>query len=333
VKNISVDLILSEIERVLQSFEEFLIDESFDVTVSHIKMPEGGRRRGKYRQAVNFDEFLKAKRCVVQIKNKDVLCCARAIVTAIASVDKDPKFVTLKNKSATARSLQTKRAKKLHRLAGVPLQKCGLAEVKKFQKFLAYRYQIYVVSKEHFNGIIFSGSKQSGKKIILYYHDDHFDVITSMPAFLERSYFCYECMRGHNNKEHSCIDQCTSCFTNCKSEKENGFSLKYCTECNRHLKGSKCFEAHKYFLKNGVSTCQKYKKCPLCQKTYLVLRKSFQNNHVCNEQFCKNCNDYVSEGHLCYIKTVAEKDRVFFDRRNEVKSATTKYIFFYFECI
>ena len=45
-KNLNVDLILSEIERVLQSYEEFVIDGEFEITVAHIKMPYGGKPTG-----------------------------------------------------------------------------------------------------------------------------------------------------------------------------------------------------------------------------------------------------------------------------------------------
>jgi hypothetical protein len=40
----------------------------------------------------------------------------------------------------------------LHTLAKVPLLKCGIEEIKKFQAVMP-EYQIHV-SKEHFNGII-----------------------------------------------------------------------------------------------------------------------------------------------------------------------------------
>jgi hypothetical protein len=58
----------------------------------------------------------------------------------------------------------------------------GLNEVKLFQTYLA-DYQINIVSKEHQNSIIFSGPEKD-KIIYLFLHDNHYDVTTSMPAFL-----------------------------------------------------------------------------------------------------------------------------------------------------
>ena len=58
----------------------------------------------------------------------------------------------------------------------------GLDEVKLFQTYLA-DYQSNIVSKERQNSIIYSGPDKE-KHIYLFLHDNHFDVITSMPAFL-----------------------------------------------------------------------------------------------------------------------------------------------------
>ena len=37
---------------------------------------------------VNLEKFLREKQCIIQIINKDELCCARAIVTAKARLEK-----------------------------------------------------------------------------------------------------------------------------------------------------------------------------------------------------------------------------------------------------
>lgn len=50
--------------------------------------------------------------------------------------------------------------------------------------------QIKVVSKQHFNSIIYEGPELESK-IYLYHHDEHHDVITCMPAFLNRNYYCH----------------------------------------------------------------------------------------------------------------------------------------------
>ena len=76
--------------------------------------------------------------------------------------------------------MQTRLAHNLHEKANVSIGPCGLEEVKQFQT-----YQINIVSKDHQNSIIYSGPEKE-KRIYLFLHDNHYDVITSMPAF----FFC-----------------------------------------------------------------------------------------------------------------------------------------------
>ena len=293
-------------------------------------MPVGSRPLSKHRRLINLDKLLRAKRCIIQIKNKDKLCCARAIVTAIAMLSNDPHKNAYKKGNTTKRSIQSIKARELHEAAGVPFSECRLNEIALFQKHLSPQYQILVISKDNFNGIIYCGNKESDKKIILYLHDGHYDIIRSMPAFMERSYFCFKCHKGHNNKRHACQNICTSCFTDCKST--INYNWIKCPDCGRSFKGEKCLKKHKHIPKKGKSTCQKYKKCETCNKTYDGVRKLFQKGHMCDETFCHNCNDFVSASHMCYIKTIAEKRASHPDIKSN-NMQQTKYIFFDFECI
>lgn len=46
VAQLTVDRLLSEIERVLQSYEEFVIDRSLEIEVIHVKLPTGKGNKG-----------------------------------------------------------------------------------------------------------------------------------------------------------------------------------------------------------------------------------------------------------------------------------------------
>ena len=124
------------------------------------------------------------------------MCLARAIVTGQAKHE-------LKYADCVWRSIrdgkkhQGERAKALHVQAGVPLTECGLEDVETFQKVIS-EYQLCVVSKEQFNKIIYAGPKKD-KGIYLLYNDRHFDLITSMAAYLNRSYWCHACKKGYND--------------------------------------------------------------------------------------------------------------------------------------
>jgi len=81
-RELTVDKILSEIERVLQSYQQFVVDETFNIDLVHVQNPHGkGNPKKPY---VDIAKLLHNKGSVIQIRNNDELCCARAIVTAIA---------------------------------------------------------------------------------------------------------------------------------------------------------------------------------------------------------------------------------------------------------
>ena len=204
LSTLTTDRFMAELERVLQSNEEFVIDESLIFEVTLVDMPEGGT--GKRCKHLNTEKILKDKKCIIRIQNNDELCCARAIITAKARLDKHQKWKSIRK----CYEPQGQLAKQLHAEASVPLKECGVEEIKRFQEVLP-GYQINVVSKEHFHGIIYSGP-ESDKKIYLFYHDNHYDVITSMTAFLSRNYYCTKCQKGYDHKEnHKCNNKCYAC--------------------------------------------------------------------------------------------------------------------------
>lgn len=97
------------------------------------------------------------------------------------------------NNIRQGRHIQGQLANELHKKADIPVGECGIDEIKRFQAVLP-NFQIHVLSKDHFNAIIYSGP-EGGVPIYLYQHNRHFDVITTMTGFLSRSYFCTECKK------------------------------------------------------------------------------------------------------------------------------------------
>lgn len=95
VAQLSADRLLSEVERVLQSYEEFVVDQSLEIEVVHVKLPSGkGHKNKRY---VDLEKALKEKkRSFIKIINRYLLCCARAIVTAKARIDKHPKWNSIR---------------------------------------------------------------------------------------------------------------------------------------------------------------------------------------------------------------------------------------------
>jgi hypothetical protein len=57
-------------------------------------------------------------------------------------------------------------ARELHNTAGIALQRCGIDEIKAFQT-VVNGYQIHVLSKEHFNAVIYKGTNAEKKIFVL----------------------------------------------------------------------------------------------------------------------------------------------------------------------
>ena len=304
---LTVERFLSEIERVLQSHEEFVLDQGLVIGITHARKPVGGRGAQFWS---TFREFLHKKQCIIRITNADELCCARAIVTAKARLEKHSDW----NSIRLGREIQRKLALQLHSQANVPHGKCGIDEIKKFQALLQ-DHQIIVVSFEHMNSVIFSGPEQE-EKICLYLHDGHFDLITSMSAFYNSTYFCFKCNKGYAHREsHKCNNACRCCH---KIHSEEG-PWTHCIDCNRYFAGKTCFDMHKNETKAGNSTCSNMYRCKDCGQN--VHRSKQKNTHRCGEIYCNSCSEHVMPGHKCFIKPI-----------DEIKEQDTTFIFFDFEC-
>ena len=198
-REITEQRILEEIEKIETSKKEFFLDGNFRVTVSRVVLPVGGRNK-KDKMSANLKSSIRRLRRFIEIRNKDELCFGRALVVAKAKVDNDPVYNAVRSNTSKT---QEKCAKEMYEKAGVPIGKCGPEEWGKFQHILP-DHQIVIVSGQHGNAIIFQGPQRQ-KRLILYLNDEHYDVITSMTAFMNKSYFCWSCMRGYDREsEHFC---------------------------------------------------------------------------------------------------------------------------------
>ena len=95
--------VLSNISNLLNSNENFEMDDTLQLDVTHITMPPpgSGLPKGNRKRHIfgtdNYGDFLKAKRSIIRIMNDDELCCARAIVVAKAIADDHPQVKSIKD--------------------------------------------------------------------------------------------------------------------------------------------------------------------------------------------------------------------------------------------
>ena len=297
------------------------LNDTVTIDIIHVEMPQGSGRSKVKRTTYDIREYLRQKKSVISINNKDDFCLARALAVSIARIEKDPKYDQIKK---STRHIQLDKALDLHQAANVPLRPCGLNEVEQFQQHLT-NYQIIVVSGDHNNAIIYPPRPPTNsdpeKSIYLYFHANHFDVITSLPGFLSKSYFCNRCHKPYDvTSDHMCDGMCRLC---------RGFGCEYegdgitCNECNRLFKNQACYAKHKEPIDGGGRpVCEVIRKCPGCGKA-MDVRKLNPKGHICGKK-CPTCKVILKQedvDHLCYIQ----------QQEHEEESSYNHLLFFDFE--
>ena len=308
VERLTAERVYSELERVIQSNQEFRLNDTVTIDLNHVESPVGSRGKGKKRTTFDIDDYLDEKNSVVRIKNKDDLCLARALVVARAKIDNDPRYKYIKDSRAP---LQREKAFDLHEAANVPLGPCGLNEVALFQQYLT-DYQIVIISGDHNNSVIYppqSSGTDEKPHLTLYLHGNHYDVINSVPGFLGRSYFCFRCYKAYDHTtDHLCTNMCRSC---------RGFGCIFendgivCRECKRLFKSQSCYNRHKNGPINGGgrTVCQVIRECEKCGKS-MDIRKIRDGGHICGRK-CRTCGLVLTRedtDHKCYIQPLEQEE-------------------------
>ena len=324
LEELTTEKVFSQIEKVVQSNEEFRLNDAVNIDILRVEMPQGSGKSHVKRTTYDLREYLKKKKSVICINNNDNYCLARALAVSIARIEKDPRYTQIID---SKRHIQFERALALHQAAHVPFGiPCGLKEVDLFQQHLT-QYQIIVVSGDQNNTIIYPPKPPSNpnpkKSIYLYYQANHFDVITKLPGFLNTNYFCHQCHKGYDHTtDHLCDGMCKSCRgVGCTLE-NNGI---ICKECDRLFKNQACYDRHKQEPVNGGgrTMCETVRKCPECKKSIHV---SKLKNHMCiDNKICPTCKvkrNPNDPNHKCYMQQ---------EQVNE-EPRYSELLFFDFEC-
>ena len=305
---VRIDELLAKLAGKLNSNESFNPSNGFHVDVVIVAMPGRGSGRGKNRKVGQqcLDRVNKKKKCIIPIKNDDQLCCARAIITMKAhchrqeGVDGHRNWENLKS----GQPVQEKLAKELHLQAGVPEGPCGIPELHQFQQALGSDYQLCVITRIHPFLPIFMGPV-ADKKILLLKGNDHYDGCCSFAAFMDRSYYCFNCQRAFNTNDkahHPCKGKrCQACASfNCPDFVPDTQPKEYCNHCNTKFFGTSCKEHHFH-----TKQCESHKTCQNCQAVYMVIKGK---RHRCGFSKCPVCQKYVHiNDHRCYIQPVVEE--------------------------
>lgn len=321
VDQFDTDIVLSQIEKIIQSNKEFLLAGPIDVRSTRVKS-FNGFARVKDRISPSLIVAQK-KKSVVQINNTDNLCLPRALITGIALTEKDESESKklAYNNLCKGYPIQRKKALELCVKAHVDIDQIGggVEALRLFQNYLK-NYKITVFSDTTGEKVLFDDEKISAEKNIdLWYHDEHYSLIRSMTGFVGSNYFCRPCKARYSaKKDHRCPLTCKRCLNNPKCEPDGSNQL--CRDCGIYFLSGECFRKHKLpYFPHEKTVCQTIQYCKDCRKIYSLVGIK---EHKCHHTKCSNCHNYVPYTHLCYIQQL----------KAPKKPKGKKFTFFDLEC-
>ena len=319
---------MKQLARQLNSSQSFSPGDDFALDVTTIRMPEEGGRLKKYDVAKAKVRGIHKKSRIV-IKNDDVLCYTRVVVTMKAYCEEKSREFPESSYDSLRRGFpcQKRLALALAERAGISTtEPCGWDELQKIQDALTPLYQIKVLQIGRPHMIVFKGPK-APRQIRLVLEDGHYDGCTSFAGMFNTSYYCDDCDKGYGKNDyghHPCAGRrCPSCheflcadYAIAKETRGGGGFVRPsvpCNLCHRDFFGQLCMTQHLVAPNRGKTVCDKRKKCPHCCKAYDV--KYGRNGarkgrpHRCGFAECKYCEKVVElTEHQCFIQKVKRSD-------------------------
>ncbi|XP_026139311.1 uncharacterized protein LOC113115834 isoform X1 [Carassius auratus] len=307
--NYDADGFMDQIEKVLQSNDRLLSDQTVEFEASVAMNRQGGGRRKLTDLAV--DEVIKRKKtslfCPINISNN--LCFSICLA----------RFLNPQRPESELEKL----ASVIQNSVGFSIQdRIGLGDIASFERAL----DIKIVVFHRSNAMILETYKNSDephpKTVFLYLHDDHYYMITSLKAFLGSPYVCPFCYKSYSNlRYHRCKHVCNICF-DAECYRFQARNL-HCPDCLRYCKSAYCFEMHKKNPPPGQEypACDMIKYCKLCNRRYDVKPGNQKTKHICAPDKCVHCRESLTDdgAHQCFIQPL------------ELKEPCEKYIFYDFE--
>jgi hypothetical protein len=306
--NFAVYNLINNFKSVTQSYKEITMNNNQNLHALAIiaRIPQGSGKN--YR---NQQDYMNNSSSILNIYNNDNMCGLRAIIVAIAHYEKSPdlKFL-LKNNSPILHKMVLKIMKKC-KIIDKPL---GIGDIKKIERYFKH-YQITILHGNINKDIIYKGIPNN-KHIYICFTNSHYNVITSMKRFMNKSYYCNFCKVGYDKiGAHKCEALCISCLRhNCIKEEDlitdqNDFKCEFCKMICRNLLCKSIHEEKICYIPH------------LCQKCNKINRK----NHVCgmDSKWCRNCKKSVNYNHECYILKENHRNKEELD---------ANFIFFDYEC-
>ena len=253
--DLRANALLTNLSNMLNSNENFRMDDSFNLSVVHVRpTPRGSGTKRKYVPGHQSNVRLKQlKRTVIGMpRDEQGWCAVRAIVTArgfhLAGRD-------YKQRQKWRRSQRHRQqaAAALALEAGLTPGAWGPEELTKIALLPSMQdYKLVVIDASRAYSATAYG--QGDTRLGLLYDQGHYDTLTSVEGFLTRAYFCNQCLKAYNTEaQHKCTPNRGTYCTSCRQEDCEDYKTAcqtyrspdtFCHQCQRHFYGPTCWQRH-----------------------------------------------------------------------------------------
>uniref|UniRef100_A0A1I8J2P7 DNA-directed DNA polymerase n=1 Tax=Macrostomum lignano TaxID=282301 RepID=A0A1I8J2P7_9PLAT len=311
------ELLFKHINKIVQS-DATVLTGNFSIRLLKAWVPRGGCAL----ENKHLEERHAFSKHYVRITNSDKRCLLRALVVACAYLQFVAKSITERLwRTIKANSpKQTNLVAELQIEAGLystlqtvsqagPFGVDVLPEAIRALNRLhpGHDFGVRVYQAEEANRCIFN---LPGTEILhLHLVEQHFNVVTKLPAFFGSHHYCAKCEMAHDchYEKHKCADACSTCKTpgsNCKANR----AYVRCHDCGLNCYNAQCLENHKRKNKAGRSRCDSVHVCGTCG--YLEELKVGQPpEHQCGYAKCPVCKQYDETAtHECFVTPPKAKE-------------------------
>jgi G:T-mismatch repair DNA endonuclease (very short patch repair protein) len=328
VNQLSKDVILEKLNKIIQSNESFFLNDTFNVFISHvINTVAAGQSRAC--ENITYSDWLKRHNSsIVNIKTKDGdnLCFALAVM--VGKICRDigldtpewKRFKTNVNKNE-GKEMSGMLFDEYNRF-WVPLNidvsnGATIESMKKTQEAVKDNFRFIIFSDRSGKSLLYTPDEPANSSVVdIYMHYENNHIIFIRPDKLQAvfgyNYYCVHCRTGFSRKfdHHKCEYRCSRCYRNSRC---TGDDVK-CNDCNRFFFGDDCLAIHK-----ADNICKSIRMCENCS---LITRRNI--THECFKVFCGTCLCRREIPHKCFIPCLKEDKDV-------KKTEKVLYVYYDFE--
>uniref|UniRef100_A0A914HZ65 DNA-directed DNA polymerase n=1 Tax=Globodera rostochiensis TaxID=31243 RepID=A0A914HZ65_GLORO len=310
----NADVVMEEINKLGQSGGEngddmrtVLLSRPMQMNVTCVALPAGEGPRNVHKFDYGFKEHQR-----IQVNNNDKFCLFYALTASKKYLEVDRfafnRFIKniVRQREAAFEILHKSGVNNMENSYGVEhlsaIQKYwdqtfpGKYRIAAFEKCVDPRKSIRVLWK---------GPMGREAVVPIFLEDNHWDGLKNYVCFFNKGKkFCIDCECFYDQDvrhTYECKARCYYCnrVGGMPCTKERGVKIE-CPKCRRFFYNQLCYNYHQ-----GHQTCNIWKRCVDCNKTFLFNPKS---KHECGETFCRSCGICHDPKRGCYIKPIGVKE-------------------------